>query len=211
MKLERYVVGIVETNCYFVINEDTGEMVCVDPGILGDKLAEAALRDGYKPVAVLLTHGHFDHVGGAEEFVNTSALNAGDGKQIPVCILDKDRETMADPEKNASWMIRRSREYRADHMLQDGQELILAGMNFKVIHTPGHTPGGCCYYLEQEGILFSGDTLFRSSRGRTDLPGGSEDQLLASIRDRLMPLPEQVKVLPGHGEATTIGEERRYY
>lgn len=202
MKINQYVVGPVQTNCYFVINEETKEMICIDPGESASRLAAKARQDGYRPVAVLLTHGHFDHATGAEPFAREFG--------IPVYIHEAEKETLADPEVNASWMLGRRKVYHADIFLQTNQELKLAGFSFKVLFTPGHTPGGCCYYFPEQGVVFTGDSLFCGSIGRTDFKKGSLSQLVNAVKTQLMTLPDETAVYPGHNDSTSIGDERKY-
>ena len=202
MEIRSFVVSMAATNCYFVINEKTKEMLCIDPGDRGKGLAQIARREGFRPAAVLLTHGHFDHAGGAEDFAREF--------DIPIYIHEEEKETLSDPQMNVSWMIGKSAVYHADRFLADEEELDLAGFHFRVLLTPGHTPGGCCYYFPYEKTLFSGDTLFNRSVGRTDFKGGSMAAIVNSIRTKLMTLPEETLVYPGHGEMTSIEEERMY-
>ncbi|MBO5486839.1 MAG: MBL fold metallo-hydrolase, partial [Eubacterium sp.] len=197
MKIEQYCVGQVGTNCYFAINDETKEMLVIDPGDSADMLTEKIRQKGLKPQAVLLTHGHFDHAMAAEEL----AGNFG----IKIYAHEAEKDTLEQPKLNVSAMIGRRDSYHADVFVKDGDVLKLAGMELKVLHTPGHTQGGCCYYLEAEKILFSGDTLFCQSVGRTDFPGGSMSQIVRSIKEKLMALPDEVKVFPGHMDVTTIG------
>ncbi len=201
MKVEHYVVGVVGTNCYFAINEQTKECLIVDPGDDADVLAKRIREGGYKPAAILLTHGHFDHIMGVDGLVSEFG--------IPVYVHEADKEMMQRPELNCGAMIGARVSTKADHILHDQDELELAGMRFEVIHTPGHTPGGACFYFPQEEVLFSGDTLFCESVGRTDLPGGSTGTHIRSIRERLMLLPDLTVVYTGHGEPTKIGYEKR--
>lgn len=203
MKINQYVVGPVQTNCYFVINDETNELIVVDPGESGKRLAEIAKENGFKPVAILLTHGHFDHITGVDAF-------ASEFDNIPVYIHEKEKETLTDPEMNASWMAGGSKTFEVTDYLKDEQELDLAGFHIRVLFTPGHTPGGCCYYFPYEEVLFSGDTLFCQSVGRTDFKGGSMSELVRGIKEKLMVLPERTTVYPGHNELTSIEEERMY-
>ena len=207
LKLEQYVVGMVQTNCYVAINDSTQECFVVDPGASGKQLAGKIRQGGYMPVAVLLTHGHFDHAGAAA----TLAEEFG----IPVYAHEAEADTLKDPQKNVSWMVGAKESYHADVYLRDGEELHLAGFFIKVIHTPGHTEGGCCYYLPEEEVVFSGDTLFAQSVGRTDFPGGSMSQIVRSIKEKLLTLTGNksdidITVYPGHNEVTTIETERKY-
>ncbi len=201
MRIEQYCVGQVGTNCYFIINEETKEMLIIDPGDSAQMLVEKIRLGALIPKAILLTHGHFDHVMAAQELAKTFDLK--------IYAHEEEKDTLNHPGKNVSAMIGRQDSYHADIFVKDGELLQLAGMEIKVLHTPGHTPGGCCYYLEKEQVLFSGDTLFCQSVGRTDFPGGSMSQIVRSIKSKLLVLPDEVKVYPGHMDLTTIGMERR--
>ena len=170
---------MIGTNCYLVINEETKESVMVDPGAYPAKVKNAVKEQGLKLKAVLLTHAHFDHIMGLSDVM--------EDVKVPVYVEEADLPMMTDG---------------------DGQQLEIAGFQFRVIHTPGHTPGGCCYYMEQEGVLFSGDTLFQTSVGRSDFPGGSASALVRSVKEKLLVLPEETHVYPGHMEETTIGYEK---
>lgn len=202
MRIEHYVVGMVQTNCYFAINETTKECIVTDPGDRGEFLAEKLSTGGYTPVAILLTHAHFDHIMGVAELKKRF--------QIPVYVHEADAAMLQQPELNCGAMIGTQVTVEADHTLRDGETLTLAGMELTVLHTPGHTPGGACYYFAEEGVLFSGDTLFCESVGRTDLPGGSMSQLVRSVREKLFTLPDLTIVYPGHGEPTKISTEKQY-
>ncbi|EOT26667.1 hypothetical protein C805_00768 [Eubacterium sp. 14-2] len=202
MKIEQYCVGQVATNCYFIINNETKEMLIVDPGDSAQMLADRIRRENLEPKAVLLTHGHFDHAMAAEELAEMFG--------IKIYAHEAEKDTLKDPGKNVSLMIGLRDVYHADVFVKDEEILELAGMELKVLHTPGHTAGGCCYYLEKEKVLFSGDTLFCQSVGRTDFPGGSMSGIVRSIKDKLMVLPDEVKVYPGHMDRTSIGAERAH-
>ena len=206
MKINHYVVGYVQTNCYIVINEEKKECFIVDPGASAKKLAEQMRKDELKPVAILLTHGHFDHAGGAEELAKEF--------DIKIYAHEAEKDTLADPQKNVSWMVHREECYHADVFLKDEETIDIAGFKIRVLHTPGHTEGGCCYYIEAEDVIFTGDTLFAQSVGRTDFPGGSMSQIVRSIKEKLMTLNEagkletDIMVYPGHNDPTTIETER---
>lgn len=202
MKIEQFCVGQVATNCYFIINNETKEMLIADPGDSAEMLADRIRREKLEPKAVLLTHGHFDHAMAAEELAEMFG--------IKIYAHEAEKDTLEDPGKNVSLMIGSRDVYHADVYVKDKEVLNLAGMELKVLHTPGHTAGGCCYYLEKEKALFSGDTLFCQSVGRTDFPGGSMSGVVRSIKEKLMVLPDDVKVYPGHMDLTTIGAERAH-
>lgn len=202
LQIAHYMVGPVQTNCYLAINKETKEALVIDPGEEAARLMQQIREQGLTVAAILLTHGHFDHAGAAEEL--STLCNA------PVYAHEAEKETLESEKLNACWMIGRKETYRADLFVKDEQELDLAGFHIRVLFTPGHTRGGCCYYFPYENVVFSGDTLFQMSVGRTDLEGGSMSQIVRSIQEKLMPLPEQTVVYPGHGEATTIETERMY-
>jgi glyoxylase-like metal-dependent hydrolase (beta-lactamase superfamily II) len=201
MKIERFVMGMVGTNCYLIINEETKQTVLVDPADCPKKLTDHIEEDGLQLEAILLTHGHYDHIMGID------ALRAH--YPVPVYAHEAEEAVLTDPHANLSDMSS-PYVYKDAVYVKDGQVLELAGCKFKVLHTPGHTPGGCCYYVEEDGILISGDTLFCNSVGRTDFPGGSMSQLVRGIKEKLMVLPDETQVLPGHMDLTNIGYERNY-
>lgn len=198
----RYIVGPVCTNCYLLVNHKIGELLVVDPGDQAQLIEKQIEKTGAKPVAVLLTHGHFDHAGAAEELA--------DKYQISIYAHEAEKETLEDPGLNLCGMIGEHKVYHADIFVKDEEVLNLAGFSIRVFFTPGHTIGGCCYYIADEKILFSGDTLFQESVGRTDFPRGSASDLIRAIREKLMPLPDDVTVYTGHDESTLIGYERMH-
>ena len=203
MEIKRLVLGLVRTNCYIVYSEDTKKAVIIDPAADSRRIMEEISELGVVPEAVLLTHGHFDHMLAAESLKN--------GYQIPICVHKADAELVKHPDLNCSQQfLHMAYAISANEELEDGQELRFLDGAFTVLSTPGHTEGSCCYYAEKEGILFSGDTLFQESVGRTDLPTGSAAKLVNSIREKIFVLPEDTLVLSGHGDQTTIGEEKQY-
>lgn len=202
LSIQIYVVDSVQTNCYFAINDDTKEVLIIDPGASAKQLAEKVKEQGLKPVAILLTHGHFDHATGAGELAQLL--------HIKIYAQEKEKETLENPQLNLSGWQGSELVFYADEYLKDEQEIDLAGFHIRVFLTPGHTVGGCCYYFPYQNTLFSGDSLFHASIGRTDFPKGSASQLIHAIREKLMPLPDETAVYTGHGDMTTIGTERMY-
>ena len=202
MKIEKFVLGSMGTNCYLLINEDTKELVVVDPATCPDYLVSHIKSNGYIPKAILLTHAHFDHVMGIDGWVKEF--------DIPVYLHEDEKQILEDPRLNLSGVFGTNYSYNKASCLQDKQILELAGFKFKVIHTPGHTAGGCCYYEEAEGVLYSGDTLFYQNVGRTDFPTGSMSTLVRSIKEKLFCLPDDVMVYPGHNDLTSIADEKMY-
>lgn len=201
-QIETLVLGMMATNCYLALNKETGALVIVDPAAEPERIIARITALGGKPEAILLTHGHFDHIGAAD------ALKKQYG--IPVCALDKEQEILEDTGKNLSLMCGRGFTVTADRYFKDGEEAEFAGTQVKVLHTPGHTAGGACYYMEEEAVLFSGDTLFHCSVGRTDFPTGSMSKLHDSIHTKLFVLPEETLVFPGHDQSSDIGYEKKY-
>ena len=200
MSIQQYVVSVCATNCYFAINDDTKEVLIIDPGASAKQLAEKVKEHGLKPAGILLTHGHFDHAAAAEELAQLL--------DVKIYAHEAEKETLEIPGLNLSGWEGVTETYHADVYVKDEQELDLAGFKVRVLFTPGHTVGGCCYYFTEQGALFSGDTLFEGSIGRTDFPKGSASQLIRAIKDKLMILPEETAVYPGHGDMTGIRMER---
>ena len=174
LDLQKCIVGSVFTNCYFLKNKETGEMLIVDPGDNADKIEQKILEMQGKPVAILL------------------------------------EKTLQDPRINLTAFHTKSYTLKADVYLTDLQVVELAGFSVQMIETPGHTVGSCCYYLKDEGVLFSGDTVFCGSVGRTDFPEGSTSAIVNSLHRLLDALPDDTEVYPGHDASTTIGYEKRY-
>lgn len=202
IRVKRLVVGIVGTNTYLVYDEETKKAVVVDPGDRADLIREASERLKLMPEAILLTHGHFDHIMAVNE------LKAA--WHVPVYACKKEEEIMGDWEKNlvASYYDT-PYTVTADVLVEEGDTFEAAGFVWKVLETPGHTIGSCCYYIEKEKVLFSGDTLFCGSYGRTDLPTGSGRMIIGSVTRLLKDLPDDVMVYPGHMDETTIGFEKK--
>lgn len=200
MLLKTLVVGPIAANCYLLGCPQTNEGAVIDPGDEAEKILQAAREAGLQIRYIINTHGHVDHIGA------NHALKAATGASIMV--HSDDAQFLVEPGKNLStWTGTKVQSPPADTLLQEG-DIISIGNTIKleVIHTPGHTPGGIC--LKGEGVVFTGDTLFAGSIGRTDFPGGSHKQLLAAIKEKLFNLDDNLKVYPGHGPASSIGVER---
>lgn len=193
-------VGSYETNCYLVWDALSREGIIIDPGFEPEKILARVRQLNLSIKALVNTHGHLDHIGGNAAIV--SQFNC------PLCIGAADATLLEDPKLNHSARMRRPVvSPAADRLLRQGDVVEFGHCQLKVAETPGHTPGGIS--LLGDGRLFCGDTLFAGAVGRTDLPGGSHQQLLQSICSQLLTLPDETVVLPGHGPATTIGEERK--
>lgn len=201
MKKYRVPVGPLETNCYLVLNEDTKAGIVVDPGADADRIMDFVKELDMKVEAIFITHGHSDHIGGL------SGVRAATG--APVYISEADAEALTSAKKNLSaYMGFKLTCEPADKFFVEGEDVEAAGYTFKIFATPGHTPGGVCIYNEEEKVVFAGDTIFCESIGRTDFPGGSYKQLLNSIKTKLLVLPKEVVLLPGHGEPTSVEWEK---
>ena len=202
IKIGRMAIGSYQTNCYFVYREDDKKAVVIDPADNGAQIYSALERNGFTVEAILLTHGHFDHIWGSNELREVSGAK--------IYALDEEKVLCEDVKYNLSAMVGRAYTVVPDEYVREGQVLTFDNMDFKVIATPGHTIGSCCYYVEKAGILISGDTLFQESTGRTDFPTGSMSSIVRSIREKLFILPDETKVYPGHGDSTTIAYEKKY-
>lgn len=202
LQILEYNVGDIGTNCYLMVNTDTKETIIVDPGGDAQMLKRHITQQGLTPTAILLTHAHYDHAHHAKPLKEEYG--------IPVYVHEAERETLTDVNVNASRMFGCPETYEADVFLKDGQMLSIAGFDIQVLHTPGHTPGGACYYFEKNKVLLSGDSLFCGSVGRTDFEKGSMSDLVRSLREKILVLPRDVEVLPGHMMRTTIGKEVDY-
>ncbi len=205
MHVECLVLGLYETNCYVVCaDQKCHDVVIIDTGLDMSGVAEHLQTHQLKPVAVVLTHGHADHI------VGSAAIRAN-WSDVQVYIHRLDAEMLTDATINLSLMNGSAFVTEpADVVVEEGDTIEQAGLKLEVIQTPGHTPGGICLYAKDENLLFSGDTLFADGIGRTDFPGGSTEQLLCSIKEKLLTLPQETVVYPGHGPQTTIGRERQY-
>lgn len=202
LELQKCILGTVFTNCYFLKNKDTAELLIVDPADAPERIFQKVSDMQAKPAGILLTHGHYDHILAVE------AVKAQYG--IPVYACRQEQELLADPQMNMSGYSGRGSAVKPDVLLDDLDVFEAAGFSVQMLHTPGHTKGSCCYYLKDEAVLFSGDTLFYGSVGRTDFPGGSTAEIVRSLHRLVDSLPEETEVFPGHDASTTIGYEKRY-
>ena len=199
MKYELVVVGALETNCYLVYDEETRECAVIDPGADPEKIISTIADLELKPVIVLNTHGHVDHIGANSDIVQKYA--------VPLAMHAADTGMLQVSDYIELSLLLGARNSPApDRLLAEGDEVAVGRTSLRVIHTPGHTPGSIGFV--HGGFLFSGDTLFCGGVGRTDLPGGSWKDLERSIRERILTLPEETVVLPGHGPHTTVEQER---
>lgn len=203
LEIKKVVVGIASTNCYLAYNSETKEAVAIDPGGEAQKIEDVCEKQGLCVKMILLTHGHFDHI-----------MAVGELKarwKAPVWAWEKENRVLSDDSLNLSDRFESGRvSLQADRWLKDGDVFELIGFSFRLIATPGHTEGSCCYYVESEKVLFSGDTLFDGSYGRVDFPTSDSRQMIHSVAEVLFSLPDEVKVYPGHMGDTTIGEEKKY-
>ncbi|MFT8319289.1 MAG: MBL fold metallo-hydrolase [Bacillus sp. (in: firmicutes)] len=201
MEYKQIPLGPIQTNCYLVWDDDKNCLV-IDPGANGDKLIAIISKLELTPVAILLTHAHFDHIG-AVESVRTEY-------SIPVYVHNKEDEWLINPKLNGSAAFKLPTPIvakPADYFLDENPSMTVGDFTFAVLETPGHSPGGVTFYFKKEGVAFVGDALFHESVGRTDLIGGNSRTLLASIHDKLLVLPEDTLILSGHGRSTTIAHE----
>jgi hydroxyacylglutathione hydrolase len=224
VQIKVVVTPPLEANCYIAICEKTNSAVIIDPGGNFRAIMDVINHCKLTVQAIINTHGHVDHIGANGELKQATGA--------PLLIGLPDAEMLPEPSKNLSaFLAEEVRSPKADRLLQDGDSVVFGEENLQVIATPGHTKGGLCLYRKGSdaagaeagagagvgiaaaagaGVLFSGDTLFAGSIGRSDLPGGDIDELLSSIKDKLLTLPNDTVVYPGHGDTTTIGEERRF-
>jgi hydroxyacylglutathione hydrolase len=198
MQIDHLILGGFETNCYILRSSaDTTQCLIIDTELgLADFLKANKLR----PDAIILTHGHLDHICGIPPL-------RAEYPDIKVCIHKLD-EDMLIGTRPASPMALVSVNYGPGHIIEDGEELRFAGITLRILHTPGHTPGGICLYSQVDSVVFTGDSLFAGSIGRTDFPGGDYEQLIEAIKEKLLVLPNQTIVYPGHGPQTTIAAEK---
>ncbi|WP_432358609.1 MBL fold metallo-hydrolase [Sporosarcina sp. UB5] len=201
LEIRTYPLGPIQTNCYFVLN-DEGECLVIDPGEEGDRIITEIEQLEVRPLAILLTHAHFDHIGAVDRVRNYF--------DIPVHIHEAEREWLGNPDLNGSSRypgLPLVENQGANYFLEDG-ELQIGSFQLEARHTPGHSPGSVSFIFKEAEIAVVGDTLFKGSIGRTDLPGGDTATLLQSIHDKLLSLDDDFLIYPGHGPSTTPGEEK---
>lgn len=202
LKIGKLTLGVCQTNSYFIYQEGKKEVIFIDPADQGAYIYDTLAENGFTVAGILLTHGHFDHIWGVE------ALREKSGAKVYA--FEGEKAVCESERLNVSSQAGRACTVLADVYAKDGEEITIAGISCRLIATPGHTEGSCCYYFAEAGFLISGDTLFAESVGRTDLPTGSMSRLVRSIKEKLFILPDETKVYPGHGEGTTIGYEKSY-
>lgn len=196
-------VGMLQCNCSIFGDETTHRAIVVDPGDEIGQILAVLERHQLTVEAIVITHAHIDHIGGAHKMKQATGA--------PVYMNQDDTALYDQLDMQAGWLGMPTPERtEIDTLARDGDTIRLAQAEFNVFHTPGHTPGSLCLWIPSENKLVAGDTLFRDSIGRTDLPGGDGHQILRSIHDKLLPLPDDVTVIPGHGPTTTIGREKRF-
>lgn len=201
--VEKYQLGMVRTNCYLIHNDETKEVIIVDPAD-NAKIIEQMIKEKNLSVqAILLTHGHFDHILAANELHDTY--------HVPIMAHENEKQILEDPSLNLSiGMGEEPCTVKADYFFKDNEIIELLHTKVKVLHTPGHTAGGVCYLFLKEKMMLSGDTLFEESVGRTDFPTGSMSTLVHSIKEKLMVLEDEITVYPGHEGETSISHERNF-
>jgi hydroxyacylglutathione hydrolase len=198
-----FPVGVLQCNCSIIGDEQTHEAMVIDPGDQVDEILDMLRQQKLALKYIVVTHAHIDHVGGAMK------LKAATG--APILMNQNDQALLKMLDMQAAWIgMRPPGAVQVDESVDDGQSIKIGNLSSNVIHTPGHTEGSICLFFAEEKKLIAGDTLFAGSIGRTDLPGGSFEKIKRSLHNRVLALPDDVEVVPGHGPLTTIGEEREH-
>ena len=203
MILEKIIVGPFQENCYVVGDEDTGSAALIDPGDEATRIALAVEQTNLEIGQIILTHAHIDHIGAVAQLADEYAC--------PVLIHAEAEPMLKQAPTQAMMMgLKFSKVPNVDRHIEDEEVLEVGGLSLRSLYTPGHAPGHLAFYIESEGVVLAGDALFAGSVGRVDLPGGSMEVLMKSIQERLLTLPDETVVHPGHGPETTIGNEKSY-
>lgn len=203
MKVESMVLGMVQTNCYLLSDRESGACIIVDPADSPQKIISRIQAEHYEPVAILLTHGHYDHILAVEALRKEYS--------VQVYAARAEEALLGDPGANLSLYIGgESYSTKADVYLSDQEEFTLAGHKIKAILTPGHTSGSMCYYFQDSGFLISGDMVFCESVGRTDFPTGNSAEIISSLKEKIFALPDGTIIYPGHGPSTDVAHEKAY-
>ncbi|OQZ04792.1 MAG: hypothetical protein B6D34_02230 [Candidatus Brocadia sp. UTAMX1] len=212
MLIQKINVGPLQVCCYLVIDKEAAEVMVIDPGADEGMIIAFLKKQQLLPKSIVITHGHGDHIGANAELKKSFPA-------VHICVHEADQDMLPYPAKNLSILAAfyggtTVRSPVADRLLNDGDTVAVGKYTFEIIHTPGHTPGGICLYYndpedENSPVLFSGDTLFKESIGRTDFPGCNQKKLIQAIKERLFVLDERTIVYPGHGPSTTIAEEKK--
>ncbi|MEE1313990.1 MAG: MBL fold metallo-hydrolase [Lachnospiraceae bacterium] len=197
-------LGEMETNCYILGNTETKEGYVFDPGAEPEAVLRILQQEGLNFSGIILTHGHFDHMLAVDKLIKEV------GSHLPVYANIEEKEVFQNENYNLCSMVGQTSYFIPNHFLKDGDVLKICGTKVQCFHTPGHTCGGMCFYIEEKDWLIAGDTLFQGSIGRTDFPTGDFKVLSKSIKEKIYTLPDKTIVFPGHGPSTTVGDEKHY-
>jgi hydroxyacylglutathione hydrolase len=211
LEIVTLVLGFAATNCYLVAEAESGEAVVIDPAWDGQAILSTAKKRGWRIGQFWYTHAHFDHFGAAADLAEAIQGSTGPGEKVPLVVAFHAQEKELWQNEGGAPLFGMHIQPGPEPtiLLSHNQVLRLGNCEFKVLHTPGHTPGHVAFYCKEAAVLFSGDLIFKDSIGRSDLPGGDPDRLLRSIREQVYTLPDETRILPGHGEETRVGEEKR--